>query len=90
MSEPIELFSASSAFGLLVLSVSREMFGKSWFSLGIGEKAAVEQAAFGLVSSGCQILTPQYLASLKPGASTQTPVGFQPPPAPTQANPAKS
>jgi hypothetical protein len=60
---------------LIGLTASREMFGKSYFSLGAPEKIAVDQAVIGMVGGNYQAITPQYLA----GQTAQQPVGFQAP-----------
>jgi hypothetical protein len=60
---------------LIGLTASREMFGKSYFSLGASEKIAVDQAVLGMVGGNYQAITPQYLA----GQTAQQPVGFQAP-----------
>lgn len=57
------------------LTVAREMFSKSYFSLGIGEKTQVDQAVFGMIAANYQMITPEYLA----GQKAQQPVGFQAP-----------
>jgi hypothetical protein len=44
------------------MTAAREMFGKSYFSLGIGEKGAVDQAVFGMVAANFQTLTAESLA----------------------------
>jgi hypothetical protein len=63
---------------------AREMFGRSYFSLGTGEKVAVDQAVFGYVANNYKDITPDFLA----GQETRQPVGFgfQPVP-PKQENP---
>lgn len=43
------------------LLTSREMFGKSYFSLGAAEKIAVDQAVSGFVGSNYRDITPAYL-----------------------------
>jgi hypothetical protein len=65
------------------MTAAREMYGKSYFSLGVGEKAAVDQAVFGMVAANYQSLTPESLLS----QPTQQPMGFQ---APTEAQTAKT
>lgn len=60
---------------LCALSAAREMYGRSYFSLGIGEKTALDQALFGHIQSNYQAITPQFLAS----QATGQPVGFVPP-----------
>jgi hypothetical protein len=59
------------------MTAAREMFGRSYFSLGVGEKTAVDQAVVGMVAANYQWLTPESLAA----QTTQQPMGF-----PTQAS----
>jgi hypothetical protein len=40
---------AAELHALTGLTAAREMYGKSYFSLGFGEKAAVDQAVIGMV-----------------------------------------
>lgn len=54
------------------LVAAREMFGKSYFALGTGEKTAVDQAVFGMISGNYRDITAQFLA----GQETPQPVGF--------------
>ncbi len=77
-------WTASVAYAQFGLGVAREMFGKSYFSLGSHEKTAVDNAAFGMVAGNFQFLTAQNLTT--PAATT--PVGFQmtPPMPPNQPN----
>ena len=44
------------------LAIAREMFGKSYLSLGHGGKIAVDQAVFGYTAANYQALTPEFLA----------------------------
>jgi hypothetical protein len=60
------------------LLTAREMYGKSYFALGVGEKASVDQTVFGFVSNNYVTITPEFLA----GQTTQAPMGF-----PVQAAP---
>jgi hypothetical protein len=53
---------------------AREMFGRSYFSLGLSEKAAVDQAVLGGMAGNYAVVTPEWLA----GQQMQ-PVGFVPP-----------
>jgi hypothetical protein len=53
---------------------AREMFGKSYFALGLAEKAAVDQAVINLVGGNYQVLTREWLAG-----QPNNPVGFVPP-----------
>ena len=62
------------------MTAAREMFGKSYFSLGIGEKGAVDQAVHGMIAGNYQWLTPKSLAS----QTAQQPMGFR---APTSSQP---
>jgi hypothetical protein len=54
---------------------AREMFGRSYFSLGAGEKAAVDHAVFANVQGNYQAITPRFLAS----QTTKQPMGFRAP-----------
>ena len=60
---------------LSAMTAARDMFSKSYFSLGVGEKAAVDQALFGMISGNFQMITPEHLAAHK----AQQPLGFQAP-----------
>jgi hypothetical protein len=61
---------------LLGMTAAREMFGKSYFSLGLSEKGAVDQAVNGIVAANFQAITAEFLA----GQQAQQPVGFGIPP----------
>jgi hypothetical protein len=69
---------AAEVYFSLGLQVSREMFGKSYFSLGNGEKAAVDQAVLAAVAGNYQVLTPEFLkaqaAKAIPGFQAQSQV----------------
>ena len=54
------------------MTAAREMYGKSYFFLGIGEKIAVDQAVQGMVSGNFHAVTPEYFA----GSEIKNPVGF--------------
>jgi hypothetical protein len=60
------------------MQASREMYGKSYFSLGAGERAALDQMVLASVASNFQNVTPEKLAS----QSSTKPAGFhiEPPP----------
>jgi hypothetical protein len=58
-------------------TAAREMFGKGYFSLGVGEKIAVDQAVIGAVGGNYAVITREWLA----GQQAQQPMGFR---APTQ------
>jgi len=54
-------------------NASREMLGRSYFSLGIGDKTAVDQVVLALVSGNYIAVTPEWLAGPQP---SQQPAGF--------------
>src|SRR6516165_2713436 len=54
------------------MTAAREMFGKSYFSLGVAEKIAVDNALNGIVAANFQAITPAFLAAQQ----AQQPVGF--------------
>lgn len=64
--------SAAIESAQLSLAVAREMFGKSYFSLGVGEKEAVDRWVFSTISGNYQAITPEFLASQK----DEQPMGF--------------
>jgi len=55
------------------VTVAREMFSKSYFSLGVVEKATVDQTVMSMVAGIYQSFTPEALASRK----AQEPIGFR-------------
>jgi hypothetical protein len=57
------------------LTAAREMFGRSYFSLGIAERAIVDQTVVSNSAGNFQVITPEFLASQK----AQEPVGFRGP-----------
>ena len=59
---------------LTTLLAAREMFGKSYWSLGTGERVAVDQTAFAMAGMNYQELTREAF----PGSSKQEPIGFRP------------
>ena len=52
--------------------ISREMFDRGYFSLGVGEKIAVDQAALSAVAGNYQAITPEFLE----GQQGLQPMGF--------------
>jgi hypothetical protein len=62
------------------MTVAREMYGKSYFALGVLEKAAVDQAVFAGVGANFQNITPELLK----GATLDSKVGFQAQPSAAQ------
>ncbi len=57
------------------MTAAREMFGKSYFSLGLAERGVVDQAVIGMVGGNYQVITPEFLA----GQQAQQPMGFRAP-----------
>jgi hypothetical protein len=57
------------------VTAAREMFSKSYFSLGMVEKATVDQTVMSMVAGNYQRMTPEALASHK----AHEPVGFRAP-----------
>jgi len=57
---------AASAYALVALRVSREMFGRGYFALGMSERTLVDQATLGMVGSNYQSITPELLKTQKP------------------------
>jgi hypothetical protein len=57
------------------MTAAREMFAKSYFSLGLSEKIAVDQAVLGMVAANYQTLTAESLAAQQ----SQQPMGFRAP-----------
>jgi hypothetical protein len=55
------------------VTAAREMFSKSYFSLGVVEKATVDQTVMSMVAGIYQSFTPEALASRK----AQEPIGFR-------------
>jgi hypothetical protein len=78
----IRLIAAELHFQSVILA-AREMFGRSYFSLGAGEKQAVDQAVIGLVGSNYRDITPEFLAT----PELRQPVGFGIPKEPASTNP---
>lgn len=54
------------------LTIAREMFGKSYFSLGVGERMAVDHAQFQMTAANYQMITPEFLE----GQQAKQPMGF--------------
>jgi hypothetical protein len=64
---------AAEMFYLCGLQTAREMFGKGYFSLGVAEKASVDQATLSMIATTFQQLTPEWFRDQKP----QGTAGFQ-------------
>ena len=54
---------------------AREMFGRGYFALGLGEKMAVDQAVLAAVGGNYQTITREWLA----GQQAPQPMGFRVP-----------
>ena len=63
---------AAETFFLCSLNASREMYGKSYFSLGVAEKQAVDQQVLSQIGGNFQSLTPEWFAPQTEGPK----VGF--------------
>jgi hypothetical protein len=64
----------AEGFFLASMTAAHEMYGKSYFSLGVSEKQVLDQAVLNSIGGNFQPLTPEWF-----GAPTQGPTGFQPP-----------
>lgn len=62
-------------FFSIALSASRELYGKSYFSLGVAEKMTIDQMIWQQVSTNYQNLTPKVLEI----PTDQKSVGFHAP-----------
>ena len=66
---------AATLYNLLALQSAREMFGKSYYSLGVAERSTVDAAILQGVAGNYQTITPELLKN----QVTQKPqAGFQP------------
>jgi len=68
-------FISAELFFLISMQASREMYGKSYFSLGVVEKANVDQMVASTVGGNFSGLTPEKLRTSPP----QNPIGFEGP-----------
>jgi hypothetical protein len=57
------------------MTAAREMYGKSYFALGVAEKAALDQTVVSMIAGNFQWLTPESLRA----QTTQQPMGFRAP-----------
>ena len=69
---------AAEIYFSLGMQAAREMYGKSYFSLGVAEKVAVDQMVHQSVTANFQALTPDFVMF----QTVQKPVGFQNPTVP--------
>jgi hypothetical protein len=63
----------AQTWSLISLTASRELFGKSYYSLSVAEKQAVDQAALNQIGANYNSMTPEYLKGSEPVAQ----IGFQ-------------
>jgi hypothetical protein len=63
---------AANLQALTTLTAAREMFGKSYFSLGGGEQAAADHALWSMIRANYEHLTREAL-----GGQSKEPVGFR-------------
>lgn len=61
------------------MTLSREMFAKSYFSLGVGESATVDQAMFQMTAANYQSITPEFLEGQQGKQPMGFPIQFAPP-----------
>ena len=64
---------AAELYFIAGLQAAREMYGKSYFALGAGEKTSVDQAVFGILAAYYQAVTAENLQK----QTTAQPAGFQ-------------
>ena len=63
---------ASQLYFSIAMQAAREMHGKSYFSLGVAEKASIDQMVNQQVAANLQVLTPDFVMF----QTVQKPVGF--------------
>ena len=68
-------FVAAELFFSVSMQAAHEMYGKGYFSLGVAEKAIVDQAILLMVGGNYQTLTDQFLKD----QTSHGPIGFQAP-----------
>jgi hypothetical protein len=68
-------FIAAQLYFSVTMQAAREMYGKSYFSLGVVEKADLDQLVFGAIAANYQAVTPEKLRT----QTVQQPAGFQVP-----------
>ncbi len=55
------------------LQASHEMYGKSYFALGAGEKAALDQQVWSQISGNLATITPALFVQPTPAPTTEAP-----------------
>jgi hypothetical protein len=63
---------AAETFFLCSLNAAREMYGKSYFSLGVAEKQSLDQQVLSQIGGNFQSLTPEWFGGQTGGPT----VGF--------------
>jgi hypothetical protein len=58
---------------LNAMTASREMYGRGYFSLGVSERAVIDQIVLMTIAGNFQALTPTFLADQQ----VQQPMGFR-------------
>jgi hypothetical protein len=70
----------ATLYSSVSLQIARDMYGKGYFALGVGEKLTVDQAAFAMIAANFQAVTPENLAT----QAASKPAGFQVQSSPTE------
>lgn len=60
---------AAEAFFLCSLNASREMYGKSYFSLGVAENQSLDQQVLNQISGNLQALKPEWFGAPPEGST---------------------
>jgi hypothetical protein len=71
---------SAELYFLCGMTASREMYGKSYFALGVGERAVIDQTVLGAVGGNYRAITPEMLTQQQ-----AQPAGFQSQTQPTQS-----
>jgi hypothetical protein len=58
---------AGELYFISCMDASREMLGKNYFSLGVAEKASIDQVVLGAIGSNFQSITPELLKGQQAG-----------------------
>ncbi len=69
---------ASEFYLLASLQTAKEMFGKSYFTLGLGEKNTVDQTVLQMVGGNYQNMTPEALQQVGESIGFQAESGGKP------------
>jgi len=66
-------FISAELYFLAGLLASREMYGKSYYALGVGEKAAVDQAVNSQIFGNLATITPALFVQPTPTQTSEAP-----------------